>query len=97
MSLDDQENYDQPTKRRKKMSSARPFALSQPSAVDTSLNSMKPTKRLSSAQVDPVAAKRSRSQSSQFSVYSGDDEESSKFGNVSIISSLSLIINLYER
>lgn len=86
MSSNDQENYDQLIKRRKKVNSAKPFALSQPSAMDTSLNSIKPTKRLSSVQVDPISAKRPRSQSSQFSVYSGDDEESSKFGNVSIIS-----------
>jgi len=82
MPLSDQENHEQPTKRRKKISSTKPFALSQQSAMDTSSRLTKPMKRLSSVEVGGVATKKARSQCSPFSIY--DDEESSKFGNVSI-------------
>ena len=84
MSLSDQENYDQPAKRRKRSNPAKPFALSQQSAMDTSAStSATPTKRQSSVPVGGVVAKRARSQpSSQFVVYP-DGDESSRFVRVS--------------
>lgn len=82
MPYSDQENCEQPAKRRKKTNSVKPFALSQ--QMDTSSSVQRGGKRVSSVEVNAVGTKRAKSQPhvSQFEVY--DESDSFSFANVSV-------------
>ena len=90
LSLSDQENYEQPAKRRKKSNPGRPFALSQQVTMDTNSSAKKPLKRTTSVEVDSADAKRARTRSN-FSVYDDESSDVFKYSSAGVVRSVKLI------